>query len=78
MVIPSYEATLIIGHVGAIVAILGGYFRLHASVMKKIVALNSRFTEFMVEHEILVDFVCKQSGIKREDLPTRHHTRWSE
>ena len=58
----GYEATLIIGHVGAIGAILGGFWR-----------LSWRLGKLTVEHEMLVNFMCKQMGISREDLPTRTH-----
>ena len=35
--------------------------------------IHAKMTKLLVEHEILVDFMCKQNGIKREDLPTRHN-----
>lgn len=67
-----YEATLIIGHVAAVVSVMGTYFRLHWKFMRRMAEMNRTLTKFLVEHEIVVDYICKQQGIKREDLPTRH------
>ena len=72
MTVNSYEATLIVGHVGAIVAILGGYFRLHAVVMKKIAVLAEIITIFSIEHETLVQHLRNpQQTSDPDQWPTR-------
>jgi hypothetical protein len=35
--------------------------------------LHGQMTKLLVEHEILVDFMCEKTGKRREDLPTRHN-----
>ena len=68
----EYEITLIAGHAGAIIAILGGYFRLHATVMKKIAVLAEIITLFSIEHETLVQHLRNpQQASDPDQWPTR-------
>ena len=70
--ISQYETTLIVGHVGAIVAILGGYFRLHAIVMRKMALLAELITLFSIEHELLVQHLRNpQQAAEPDEWPTR-------
>lgn len=74
MIVSEYELTLIVGHAGAIFVFVGGYIRLHYTFMKRIITLTKTLDRLAVEHEQLIDFMCQEKGIKREDLPTRHKT----
>ena len=61
------------GHIEVAAASVGAitlaYFRLSF-------LLNKALNRWNIEHEMLVQDYCQRSGIKREDLPTRHAGGW--
>lgn len=43
-----------------------------AAILERWWRLNRKLNSMLIEHEMLVDLLCSLTGIKREDLPTRH------
>lgn len=52
--------TISLGDIITVVAILGGIWR-----------VEKFFSKFLIEHEILVRWYCKEQGIELHELPTR-------
>jgi len=56
----GHAAEVAVGSAPGIILVLSYFFR-----------LDRRLQRWMVEHEVLMDWFCKEHGVEKRNLPTR-------